>query len=134
MSETECSVPIAKLQELYELLDAASRDADRSARITNVMLEKLKKHESLDAIEFVKLPSATNRTSEKLKQAFKTLSTIPPLNAEPRLVCCDTPFVISKCSGQGPSATLAALAKALHAADKKIVTPSSTPAEEDIYT
>ena len=130
------SIPVAKLREIYDLLNAATKEAERSARITNSMLEKLKKHESLDAIEFVKLPSATNRTYEKIRQASEELCTIPPLNSEKHVLVCNLGFKIPRCVGQeeGPSASLAALAKALYTAEKKTAVPTPSPADdEDLY-
>jgi len=125
MSQT---ISTEKLRDLYDLLDAAMKEAERSARITNSMLEKLKKQETLDAIEFVKLPSATHRTYEKVRLAFKELSKIPPFDAEKYVLVCRAGVEV------GASASLAALAKALNAADKNVVAPTSTPADdEDLY-
>lgn len=130
------SLPLTKLWEIYDLLNAATKEAERSARITNSMLEKLKKNETLDAIEFVKLPSATNRTYEKIRLAVKELSKIPPLDSEVRVLLCGAGSGIPRCVTQeeSPSASLAALTKALATAEKKAAVPTPSPADdEDLY-
>jgi len=119
------------LRELYNLLTAAKKEAENSARITNTMLEKLKKHETLDPTDFVKLPSSTNRTYEKVKMAFIELSKIPPFDTEGCVLVCGAGFNLSRFSGASESLT--ALAKALHASDKKLVAPTPSPADEDLY-
>jgi len=85
----------SEIEELHKLLCVTFIEADRAARISNLMLQELKKKEHLNVNYFIKLPSTTAQVQQKLLKSLTLMETLLP--PKPKLAEATTKPVIPSC-------------------------------------